>query len=129
MPCSIVPVDPLRHQPLVAETLIRHGTALDAGGAFGEGNLFGRGQAVQRCRGCELGLCVDPGAQGPPILLNLPRQKRLVAQGQRARTGDLAHWLYRQLQTEYDHLTSDESVEDGIIANEYTFTEGGQRFG
>ena len=29
----------------------------------------------------------------------------------------------------YDHLTSDESVEDGIIANEYTFTAGGRRFG
>jgi hypothetical protein len=26
----------------------------------------------------------------------------------------------------YDHLTSDESIEDGIIANEYTFTEGGE---
>ncbi|PIL15455.1 hypothetical protein P775_26010 [Puniceibacterium antarcticum] len=29
----------------------------------------------------------------------------------------------------YDHLTSDESIEDGIIANEYTFTEGRRRFG
>lgn len=29
----------------------------------------------------------------------------------------------------YDHLTSEESVEDGIIANEYTFTAGGRRFG
>ena len=42
---------------------------------------------------------------------------------------DLARWLYRQLQSEYDHLTSDESVEDGIIANEYAFTAGGRRFG
>ena len=42
---------------------------------------------------------------------------------------DLARWLYRQLQVEYDHLTSDESIADGIIANEYTFTEGGRRFG
>jgi hypothetical protein len=42
---------------------------------------------------------------------------------------DLARWLYRQLQSEYDHLTSDESIEEGIIANEYTFTEGGRRFG
>ena len=42
---------------------------------------------------------------------------------------DLARWLYRQLETEYDHLTSDETVEDGIIANEYTFTAGGRRFG
>ena len=42
---------------------------------------------------------------------------------------DLARWLYRQLQTEYDHLTSDETIEDGIIVNEYTFTAGGRRFG
>jgi len=42
---------------------------------------------------------------------------------------DLARWLYRQLQTEYDHLTSDDAIEEGIIVNEYTFTEGGRRFG
>jgi len=42
---------------------------------------------------------------------------------------DLARWLYRQLQAEYDHLTSDEAIEEGIIVNEYTFTEGGRRFG
>ena len=42
---------------------------------------------------------------------------------------DLARWLYRQLEAEYDHLTSDETIEEGIIVNEYTFTEGGRRFG
>ena len=42
---------------------------------------------------------------------------------------DLARWLYRQLQAEYDHLTSDEAIEEGIIVNEYTFTEAGRRFG
>ena len=42
---------------------------------------------------------------------------------------DLARWLYRQLQVEYDHLTSDEAIEERIIVNEYTFTEGGRRFG
>ena len=42
---------------------------------------------------------------------------------------DLARWLYRQLQAEYDHLTSDEAIEEGIIVNDYTFTEGGRRFG
>lgn len=40
-----------------------------------------------------------------------------------------ARWLYRQLQAEHDHLTSDEAIEEGIIVNEYTFTEGGRRFG
>ena len=42
---------------------------------------------------------------------------------------DLAHWLYRQLQTEYDHLTSNEAIEEGIVINEYTFTEAGRWFG
>jgi len=42
---------------------------------------------------------------------------------------DLARWLYRQLEAEYDHLTSDEAIEEGIFVNEYTFTEAGRRFG
>ena len=42
---------------------------------------------------------------------------------------DLARWLYSQLQAEYDHLCSDEAIEEGIIVNEYTFTKAGWRFG
>ncbi len=42
---------------------------------------------------------------------------------------DLARWLYRQLQVEYDHLTSDEVIEEEIIVNEYAFTEAGRRLG
>jgi hypothetical protein len=42
---------------------------------------------------------------------------------------DLARWLYRQLEGEYDFLTSDEAVDEGIIINEYTFTDAGRRFG
>ena len=42
---------------------------------------------------------------------------------------DLARWLYRQLEQEYDHLSSDEAVDETIAANEYTFTEAGRRFG
>ena len=42
---------------------------------------------------------------------------------------DLARWLYRQLEREYEYLTSDEAVDDAITANEYTFTEDGRRFG
>jgi hypothetical protein len=33
---------------------------------------------------------------------------------------DLARWLYRQFEAEYDHLTSDEAIEEGIIVNEYS---------
>lgn len=42
---------------------------------------------------------------------------------------DLARWLYRQLEQEYDHQMSNEVVDEGIIANWYTFTEAGSRFG
>ena len=42
---------------------------------------------------------------------------------------DLARWLYRQLEREYEYLTSDETVDEAITANEYTFTASGKRFG
>ncbi len=42
---------------------------------------------------------------------------------------DLARWLYRQLEREYDHLSSNEVVNESIAANEYTFTASGRRFG
>lgn len=42
---------------------------------------------------------------------------------------DLARWLYRQLECEYDYLASDEAVDETIAANDYTFTEAGRYFG
>ena len=42
---------------------------------------------------------------------------------------DLARWLYRQLEREHEYLTSDEAVDESIIANDYTFTASGRRFG
>lgn len=42
---------------------------------------------------------------------------------------DLARWLYQQLQAEYDHITSESEIAAAIIANEYTFTVTGCRFG
>ena len=42
---------------------------------------------------------------------------------------DLARWLYRQIEREYDDLTSDASVDEAIEINAYTFTEQGRRFG
>lgn len=42
---------------------------------------------------------------------------------------DLARWLYGRLENEYEHLTSDEAVEEMIRLNEYGFTEDGVRFG
>ncbi len=42
---------------------------------------------------------------------------------------DLARWLCRQLEREYEHQTSDSAVDEAIIANGYTFTETGRHFG
>ena len=42
---------------------------------------------------------------------------------------DLARWLYRQLEREYDYQTSDDCVDEAIVANGHTFTETGRRFG
>ncbi|WP_430440995.1 antitoxin of toxin-antitoxin stability system [Shinella sp.] len=42
---------------------------------------------------------------------------------------DLARWLYRQLESEYNALTSDEMVDETIEANAYTFTASGRQFG
>lgn len=42
---------------------------------------------------------------------------------------DLANWLYRQLEQEYEYLTSDVAVDETLVANGYTFTEEGRRFG
>jgi hypothetical protein len=42
---------------------------------------------------------------------------------------DLARWLYHQLEREYEYQISDEVTDDAILANEYTFTSDGRRFG
>ena len=42
---------------------------------------------------------------------------------------DLARWLYRQLQSEYEHQTSDETVDEFLAINDLTFTADGTRFG
>ena len=42
---------------------------------------------------------------------------------------DLARWLYRQLQSEYEHQTSDDAVDEILQANAWTFTAEGNRFG
>ena len=42
---------------------------------------------------------------------------------------DLARWLYRQLRSEYEHQTSDETVDEVVATNEFIFTADGKRFG
>ncbi len=38
-----------------------------------------------------------------------------------------ADWIQARLQDDYDYLTSDEAIEESIIANEYDFDEEGER--
>jgi hypothetical protein len=40
---------------------------------------------------------------------------------------DFADWIYRQLEKGYEYQNSDEVVAENIIANEYEFTENGNR--
>ena len=42
---------------------------------------------------------------------------------------DLARWLYGQLRTEHDYLTSDDAVDEALAVNACTFTAEGLRFG
>ena len=42
---------------------------------------------------------------------------------------NLARWLYRQLEREYDYLASDAAADEAIADNRWTFTEAGVRFG
>ena len=41
---------------------------------------------------------------------------------------DLARWLYRQIRAEYEHLTSDEAIDETLAANEWSFTASGEFF-
>lgn len=40
---------------------------------------------------------------------------------------DFARWIYKYIADEYDYRMSDESVDDAMEANGYTFTESGKR--
>ena len=41
---------------------------------------------------------------------------------------DLADWYYKQLESEYDYLNSDESIKETLIINEYDFLECGKQY-
>lgn len=41
---------------------------------------------------------------------------------------DLMDWIYSQLEKEYEYQNSNEQVDESIRANEYSFTENGNRF-
>jgi TRAP-type C4-dicarboxylate transport system substrate-binding protein len=72
----------------------------------------------------EYSMSVDVTRDGPTWQSPSEDAEEIVTEAMR----DLARWLYRPLQAEYDRLTSDEAIEEGIIVNEYTFTAEGRRF-
>ncbi|HET6525038.1 antitoxin of toxin-antitoxin stability system [Sphingopyxis sp.] len=41
---------------------------------------------------------------------------------------DLARWLYRRLESEFEYLTSEPAIDEAVIANGYTFLENGKPF-
>ena len=47
-------------------------------------------------------------------------------EGVREALRDFANWIYAQLEAQRDYLTSDEAVDESILANGYEFTEDGQ---
>lgn len=40
---------------------------------------------------------------------------------------DFAHWIYKRLSDEYEHVNSEEQTDESIRANEYEFDEEGRR--
>lgn len=74
------------------------------------------------------------GYNYPPADTN-PRYDRIIAQENDLRDGfqtwarDQARKLWKRLRDEYEYQMSDEVVDELIEANEYTFTESGERFG
>ena len=42
---------------------------------------------------------------------------------------DAMRWVYRQLEKDWEFQNSDETVDENILANEYTFMINGKRFG
>ena len=41
---------------------------------------------------------------------------------------DFMRWIYKSLESEWEYQNADEQVDENIRANEYTFTEDGERF-
>ncbi len=71
--------------------------------------------------------CMEVGVtRDSPVVQNMtPDAEDAVTEALR----DLARWLYARLEEEYEHLTSDEAVDEVIAMNEYSFTAVGERFG
>lgn len=85
-----------------------------------------RAAVTHRGRYChEYSMTVSVERDSPSEQLKSANAEEAVTEALRG----LARWLYRQLEREYEYLTSDEAVDEAITANDYTFTETGVRFG
>jgi hypothetical protein len=85
-----------------------------------------RAEVSQRGRGChEYSMSITVERDSPTNQEMTIDAEDAVTEALR----DLARWLYRQLEREYDYQTSDEVTDEAIVANEYTFTDDGRRFG
>jgi hypothetical protein len=85
-----------------------------------------RADVNQRGRGChEYSMVIAVERDGPTNQAMTVDAEDTVIELLR----DLARWLYRQLEREYDYQTSNEVTDEAILANEYTFTDDGRRFG
>lgn len=68
---------------------------------------------------------IDAGQEEPSDLpqAEFTAGEEIITQAMR----DFADWIYRQLEAEWDYRNSDECVDENIEANEYEFTEDGER--
>ena len=68
---------------------------------------------------------IDSGLEDPQDLpqAEFTAGEETITQAMR----DFADWIYKQLEREHDWLQADEQVDESILANEYEFTESGER--
>jgi len=89
-------------------------------------NLYQLAATIRRSgRYChEYTMSIDVERLGPTGQAPIPNAEHDVAECLR----DLARWLYRRLEAEYEFLTSDEQIDAALRDNDLTFTAAGTRF-
>ncbi len=68
--------------------------------------------------------CMDIAVEREGIAFGSPAEETIIEA-----LRDLARWLYRRLESEFEYLTSEQAVDEAITANGYTFMENGKPFG
>lgn len=98
----------------------------DALTAIQRGNFYQLEASIRHCGRYyhEYSMTIDVERSAPTDQPLLGDAEEIVTEALR----DLARWLYRQLEAEYDYQTADAQVDAAIVANEYSFTQDGARF-